>query len=425
MTICFLLNITRLLALRRHPGRRRRDRSRRRSRNRAPARRRRLSGEDTKVAGARASTDFARKRHGGPMSNQTRQGETPRRTDRGRISRRPSGDRRTRLLQLSAGGVFLAIIVVVVVIIVAGSAQQLGRRRLEPGPASRRSRKDCSPGSRRTKLILGKASAPVDALRVRRPAVPGLQGVLSEEVLPEIIEKQVKSGKAKHHLPQLHHHRPGIDPGRRSRARGRRTGQRLELHRDLLPQPGRGELGLRDRRIRRIDGQVRRASRTSPNSTRNARAASSKRQVEATTAQADKFGFTGTPSFAVEGPSSNGLELLGTPETRSDRRRDRKSRLTRLTARKRPASRRAFFRRAADFEGGGRRSTHGSSAPGLHNQDYRALDLSLGVQRPWASQRARTVALEVAQDCGRAVAVQRPGGSFALIRALPLRLVWA
>lgn len=36
-----------------------------------------------------------------------------------------------------------------------------------------------------------------------------------------------------------------------------------------------------------------------------------KKQVESTTAQAERFGFESTPSFAVEGPSSEGLELLG------------------------------------------------------------------------------------------------------------------
>jgi protein-disulfide isomerase len=40
-----------------------------------------------------------------------------------------------------------------------------------------------------------------------------------------------------------------------------------------------------------------------------------KKQVEETTKQAQKLGFSGTPSFAVEGPNSNGLELMGTPET--------------------------------------------------------------------------------------------------------------
>ena len=38
-----------------------------------------------------------------------------------------------------------------------------------------------------------------------------------------------------------------------------------------------------------------------------------KDKVTSTTEQAEKFGFSGTPSFAVEGPHSNGIELLGTP----------------------------------------------------------------------------------------------------------------
>ena len=32
-----------------------------------------------------------------------------------------------------------------------------------------------------------------------------------------------------------------------------------------------------------------------------------------TTAEAQKLGFTGTPSFAVEGPGTTGKETLGTP----------------------------------------------------------------------------------------------------------------
>jgi protein-disulfide isomerase len=44
-----------------------------------------------------------------------------------------------------------------------------------------------------------------------------------------------------------------------------------------------------------------------------------KKQVESTTHQASStFGFTGTPSFAVEGPNSHGIELIGTPETQTE-----------------------------------------------------------------------------------------------------------
>jgi protein-disulfide isomerase len=38
-----------------------------------------------------------------------------------------------------------------------------------------------------------------------------------------------------------------------------------------------------------------------------------KQQVADTSEQAEKLGFSGTPSFSIEGPKSDGLELLGTP----------------------------------------------------------------------------------------------------------------
>ena len=38
-------------------------------------------------------------------------------------------------------------------------------------------------------------------------------------------------------------------------------------------------------------------------------------QVTATTEEAQRLGFTGTPSFAIKGPNSNGIELLGTPSS--------------------------------------------------------------------------------------------------------------
>ena len=36
-------------------------------------------------------------------------------------------------------------------------------------------------------------------------------------------------------------------------------------------------------------------------------------EVVSTTEEAQRLGLTGTPSFAIKGPNSNGLELLGTP----------------------------------------------------------------------------------------------------------------
>ena len=41
------------------------------------------------------------------------------------------------------------------------------------------------------------------------------------------------------------------------------------------------------------------------------KSASVKAEVEAATAEAEHLGFEGTPSFAIEGPGTNGIEALG------------------------------------------------------------------------------------------------------------------
>ena len=38
-------------------------------------------------------------------------------------------------------------------------------------------------------------------------------------------------------------------------------------------------------------------------------------EVKKTTAEANRLGFEGTPSFAVEGPTSHGLKTIGFPES--------------------------------------------------------------------------------------------------------------
>jgi len=40
--------------------------------------------------------------------------------------------------------------------------------------------------------------------------------------------------------------------------------------------------------------------------------------VAATSTEAEDLGFTGTPSFAIQGPGTDGLEPLGTPGSAGD-----------------------------------------------------------------------------------------------------------
>jgi protein-disulfide isomerase len=105
-----------------------------------------------------------------------------------------TGDRRTRLLQIGAGAVFLAIVAVVVVIVVAGSSSDSG------GDAQ--NLKEISEvdslvqGIPQAKLVLGDTKAPVELIEYGDLQCPVCKQY-SEEILPPVVEKQVKEGKAK------------------------------------------------------------------------------------------------------------------------------------------------------------------------------------------------------------------------------------
>ncbi len=128
--------------------------------------------------------------------------------------------------------------------------QPRGRR---PGQGKARGHPAVGPAARRPQ-------GDGDALRVRRPAVPGLQILLrTDRAGSDRIAGPHRRSEAR--IPQLPDHQPGIVPGRRRRDRRGQPGPRLELHRALLPQPGQGGLGLRHRRIPHRSRQGRRRPR--------------------------------------------------------------------------------------------------------------------------------------------------------------------
>src|ERR1700761_8268816 len=106
------------------------------------------------------------------------------------------GDRRTRLLQLAAGGVFLVIIIVVVVIIAAGS----GGSSSSGGDASSVEHTaevaKILEGIPQNKLVLGKPSATTTLIMYGDLQCPICREYV-ENILPEIISTDVKTGKVK------------------------------------------------------------------------------------------------------------------------------------------------------------------------------------------------------------------------------------
>lgn len=217
-------------------------------------------------------------------------------------------DRRKRLLQFGAGAVFLAIVVVVVLIVANSSSSKSG------GDASNlkevSSVEKLLDGIPQKGLTLGDPKAPVELIEYGDLQCP-ICKEYSEEFLPSIIENQVREGQAKITFRNfVIISEESIPAGQSALAAGAQ---------------GRGwnyiELFYRNQGEER-SGYVTDEFMTSiakgagvediPVWNKERNSAKFKQEVEATTSEASgKLGFEGTPSFAIKGPSTNGMELLG------------------------------------------------------------------------------------------------------------------
>jgi protein-disulfide isomerase len=219
------------------------------------------------------------------------------------------GDRRTRLLQLSAGGVFLAIIVIVVVIIVAGSGGSSG------GDASQLVEKKqvakLLQGIPQNATVLGDKSAPVRLYEYGDLQCSGCK-YYSEEILPEVIENLVKTGKASITFRNFTIIGPdSIPAGESALAAGAQGKGWSYIETWYRNQGGENSGYVTEEFIESMAKYV--GIPDVAKFMQEWKSGKYKKQVESTNAQAERFGFESTPSFAVEGPKSEGLELLGTP----------------------------------------------------------------------------------------------------------------
>jgi protein-disulfide isomerase len=220
------------------------------------------------------------------------------------------GDRRTRLLQLSAAGVFLAIIVVVVVIIVAGSGGGSGG---DAGNVEEKTEVDkLLTGIPQNANVLGEASAPVTLYEYGDLQCP-ICKEYSEFVLPEVIEKQVKKGEVKIvYRDYIIISEESIPAGEAALAAGEQ-GKGWSFIELFYRNQGEERSGyVTDEFIESIAEGAGVPNMKKFNEER--KSGKFTKKVEATTEQAGNLGFTGTPSFAIEGPNSEGLELI-TPQS--------------------------------------------------------------------------------------------------------------
>ncbi len=221
------------------------------------------------------------------------------------------GGRRTQLLQLAAGAVFLAVAVVLVLIVVnASSDGEGGDTKLEGAAEVDRQ----LAGVPQRGMVLGDPAASVELVEFADLQCPFCKA-FAEEVLPSIIENQVKNGEAKiafHNFTIIGEQ--SLPAGAAALAAGAqgRGWNYVELFYRNQGTEGSGYADDAFLKAVAKGAGVKNLGRW------NKERAKSTAEVEETTAEAQELGFNGTPSFAIKGPNTDGLEPLGAPDSAGD-----------------------------------------------------------------------------------------------------------
>lgn len=218
------------------------------------------------------------------------------------------GGRRERLLQLGAGAFFLAAVAVAVLIVLSSSGGGSG------GDTKLEGRADVNrllAGIPQHGMVLGQPRAPVELIEFGDLQCPACRGY-SEEILPPLIENRVRKGEVKIGFRNFTIIDAQSTPAGAAALAAGEQGRGWSYIELFYRNQGEEHSGYADDAF--LEAIARGAG------VRNlARWRSERRElvaeVERTTAEARSLGFTGTPSFAIRGPSGGEVEALGTPES--------------------------------------------------------------------------------------------------------------
>jgi protein-disulfide isomerase len=217
-------------------------------------------------------------------------------------------ERRQRLLQLAAAAAFLAVAAVAVLIVVEANSGEGGDPANLEGAAPVRALLDGIP---QRDMVLGDPRARVELVEYGDLQCPVCKGY-AEEILPPVIESQVRSGKARLSFRNFAFIGPqSATAGAAALAAGAqgRGWQYVEL---FYRNQGRENAGYADDEFLTA---VARAAGVEDVARWNADRRSDRLadEVTRTTEEAQRLGLTGTPSFAVERPGGEQPEVIGTP----------------------------------------------------------------------------------------------------------------
>ncbi len=217
-------------------------------------------------------------------------------------------DRRKRLLQIGSAAVFLAVIAVAVVIVVAATGGGSGGdTNLEDAGLV----ENQLSGIPQSGTVLGQPQSKVTLYEFGDLQCPVCK-TYSEEVIPELINSEVRGGAAKIEFRNFTIIGPESVPAGAAAIAAGMQGRGWNYIELFYRNQGTESSGyVTDDFMTEVAKGAGVPNIARWNKDRKSPKVIS--EVEATTAEAQKLGFNGTPSFAVEGPGTSGKETLGTP----------------------------------------------------------------------------------------------------------------
>jgi len=218
--------------------------------------------------------------------------------------------RRRRLLQFGSAAVFLAIVAVAVLIVVSQSDDGGGDASSVEGATE--VREELS-GIEQDGLVLGDPTAKVTLIEFGDLQCPFCKAV-SEDVIPAVIDSKVRTGLAELDFRNFTIISEESTPAGAAAIAAGEQGRGWDFVELFYRNQGQERSGyVTDEFLTSIAEGA-----GVPDIGKWDEARQSKRvigEVEAQTAEAGELGFSGTPSFAIEGPSIEGEESLGTPQS--------------------------------------------------------------------------------------------------------------
>jgi len=220
-----------------------------------------------------------------------------------------SGDQRTRLLQIAAGAVFLALVAVVVLIVANSGGDDSG------GDANNLKEvkvvEKLLAGIPQEELVLGDPKAEVELVEYGDLQCP-ICKQFAEEILPPVIEKQVRNGDVKIVFRNFPIIGPQSSPAGAAALAAGAQGKGWQFLDLFYHNQGAENSGYADDAFLTAIAE---AAGVPDIDKWNQDRKSDKfeAEVEETNEEAERLGLTGTPSLAIKGPGTNGTELSGSP----------------------------------------------------------------------------------------------------------------